>query len=103
MRCKCPDNAHTKRPCKPIFAALAYIRARYNGDVNVGAHKDVELVKNNPRPKGDYGKKLDRQSTITRLAVLNTATEILKSQQQPVSFDEVVALAGRLEVWALGD
>jgi len=41
-----------------------------------------------------------RDTTITRLAVLNTATAILSSGNQVVDADEVLALATRLEAWA---
>src|SRR5574340_659609 len=99
MRCKCPDNAHTKRACKHIFASLAYIKARYNGNGNVGAPKDLERDKNNSRPKGDNSKNFDRQSTITRLAVLNTATEILKTYRQPIELEDVFSLARELHAW----
>jgi hypothetical protein len=42
----------------------------------------------------------DRDTVITRLAVLNTATAILSAGGLPVVASEVVALAGQLEAWA---
>jgi hypothetical protein len=43
----------------------------------------------------------DRGIVITRLAVLNTAVAVLSSGGRPTSADEVLALAGRLEAWAV--
>jgi hypothetical protein len=38
----------------------------------------------------------------TRLAVLNSATEILKTHRKPVELNEVLSLASQLEIWAFG-
>lgn len=42
-----------------------------------------------------------RDAIITRLAVLNTATSILSAGSQPVDPAAVLALAARLEHWAM--
>jgi len=55
------------------------------------------------KPKEAQNKPFDRQATITRLAVLNTATEIIKTWGKPVEFSTVISLASQLEKWALGD
>jgi len=43
----------------------------------------------------------DRDTRIMRQAVLNTATAILASGGKPVSVDEVLDLAERLEAWVM--
>ena len=43
----------------------------------------------------------DRETCITRMACLNTATAILASGAHTADADAVLALAGRLEVWVL--
>ena len=42
----------------------------------------------------------ERESVITRLAVLNTATAILSSGARATTPEDVVKLAKRLEDWA---
>lgn len=54
------------------------------------------------KAKQGPGKALDRQATITRLAVLNTATEVLKTHRKPIELTEILSLASELEAWALG-
>jgi hypothetical protein len=46
-------------------------------------------------------KDFDKQATNTRLATLNTATEILKTHRKPLELADVLSLASQLETWAL--
>ncbi|MGE5444759.1 MAG: SWIM zinc finger family protein [Ignavibacteriales bacterium] len=106
MQCECPDYKTRKEACKHLLAAMLFVRNRrkqtiedldgYNGNGNGSTHKDVESAK-------DVSKPFDRQSTITRLAVLNTATEILKTHSKPIEFSDIVSLVAQLEKWALGN
>lgn len=48
-----------------------------------------------------HSKEFDRQSTITRLVVLNTATEILKTHRKSIEITSVVSIASQLKQWAL--
>jgi len=41
----------------------------------------------------------DRQVVITRLAVLNTATEILKTRSKPITSEELFKISEMLEEW----
>lgn len=61
-----------------------------------------ELKEASNKPQDSPDKPFDRQSTITRLAVFNTATEILKTHRKPIEFGDIVSLAAQLEKWALG-
>jgi SWIM zinc finger len=105
MTCGCPDYKKRKEACKHLFAAMLFVKNRgrvtienlegFNGNGNGSTHKAVESAKDAP-------KHLDRQSTITRLAVLNTATEILKTHRKAIDTAEVISFASQLERWALG-
>ncbi|MGE5444087.1 MAG: SWIM zinc finger family protein [Ignavibacteriales bacterium] len=107
MTCTCPDYRTRKEPCKHLFAAMLFVK-------NSGKQK-IEGLNGNPKtePKDTANKPVeaqkqadnkpfDRQSNITRLAVLNTATEILKTHGKPVELTDVVSIASQLEQWALG-
>ena len=48
----------------------------------------------------DYNRQAAKSNT--RLAVLNTAVELLKTHRKPIELAEVLSLAGELEQWALG-
>jgi hypothetical protein len=129
MKCECPDYKNNRRPCKHIFACLLFVKNRGKQSIenlegielrqpqvsqetkldlitandNGATHKDVEDACGK---SGLSGKRVesgfDKQFTITRLAVLNTATEIAKTWGKPVEFSVVISLAAQLEKWALG-
>ncbi|MGE5444085.1 MAG: SWIM zinc finger family protein [Ignavibacteriales bacterium] len=112
ITCTCPDYKNRKEACKHLSAAMLFVKNRgkdkighlegFNGNGN--GRKDKESVKEpSDNPKEANSKPFDRQSTIiTRLAVLNTATEILKTHRKPIEFCDIVSLAAQLENWALG-
>ncbi|HEX3034669.1 MAG TPA: SWIM zinc finger family protein [Thermodesulfobacteriota bacterium] len=92
--CECPDYQHRKQPCKHFYAVRAFQKyGKPEASSENGSEKQMKA--NN--------KNFDKQTTITtRLAVLNTATEILKTHQRPVVLEELLSLAEKLEIWALG-
>ena len=71
--------------------------AAFRARLAVEPVEPMQPVQPEPAPAGPPAGK-DR--TITRLAVLNTATAILSSGGQPADPDAVIALAARLEAWA---
>jgi hypothetical protein len=98
--CNCPDYQNRHEPCKHYFAAREFQKN--------GCKVDLELTQETACGKsGLSGKRVetrfDKQSTITRLAVLNTATEMLKTHRKAIELNEVVFLACQLEKWALGN
>jgi hypothetical protein len=108
MQCDCPDHRTRKQACKHIFASLLFTKNRgkqtiehLNGYSN--GCKPASNGKHIPNKLQEaHNKDLDKQATITRLATLNTATEILKTHRKPVELNEVLSLASQLEKWALG-
>ncbi len=98
VRCECPDYQNRKEACKHYFAACFFQK---NGCKVV---KDSTPV-NTCGKRGTSGKRSEsnRQEVITRLAVLNTATEILKTHRKPIEIKEVVILASKLEGWAIAE
>ena len=61
---------------------------------------EAEEAQNSARET--VNKPLDRHSTITRLAVLNTAVELLETHRKPIELSDVISLATQLEAWASG-
>ncbi|MGE5443637.1 MAG: hypothetical protein ACM3SR_03435 [Ignavibacteriales bacterium] len=103
MTCTCPDYRTRKEPCKYLFAAMLFIKNRGKATIeHLEGHSNGAKSESDDKPKEAHSRDFNRQATITRLAVLNTATEILKTHNRQISFDDVVALADRLEAWALG-
>lgn len=116
VSCDCPDYMNRKQACKHYYAACLFLKNRCkptiehlegftngNGTSSQSQSKSkVESKYVHYKNKAGSGKGYDRQSTITRLAVLNTATEVLKTHRKPIELDEVFSLAKELESWALG-
>ncbi|MGE5445793.1 MAG: hypothetical protein ACM3SR_14565 [Ignavibacteriales bacterium] len=118
MTCTCPDYRTRKEACKHLFAAMLFVKNRgrtviqdLDGFTWVDEIRDMPSSYDKPKPEAKDTsdkpteaptKPFDRQSTITRLAVLNTATEILKTHSKPIEFNDIVSLAAQLEQWALG-
>lgn len=115
ISCDCPDFQFRKKPCKHIYASQAYRKARFNANTNGSTHKangngngstpkSEGSSKDIPnKPKEGYSKDFDKQATITRLAVLNTAVELLKTHRKPIELTDIISLASQLEQWALGN
>ncbi|MGE5443921.1 MAG: hypothetical protein ACM3SR_04875 [Ignavibacteriales bacterium] len=112
MQCECPDYRTRKETCKHLFAAMLFIKNRgkqsiehLNGFSNGsnGARSESETKGASNKHQESNSKDFNRQSTITRLAVLNTATEILKTHRKPIEFNDIISLASQLEKWALGE
>ncbi|MGE5446222.1 MAG: hypothetical protein ACM3SR_16775 [Ignavibacteriales bacterium] len=114
MQCECPDYKTRKQTCKHLFAAMLFVKNRGKQGIEHlnGFSNDFNRngAKSNPDPKHisnkvreAYSKDFDKQATITRLATLNTATEILKTHRKPIELAEVLCLASQLEQWALGE
>jgi uncharacterized Zn finger protein len=118
MQCNCPDNTSRMQPCKHIFACLLFVKNRgkqkieqldSHGNSSTGSDSHSEsnrTVKPKSKdalskPVEAHNKDFDRQFTITRLATLNTATEILKTHRKPIELTDVVSIASQLEQWAL--
>jgi hypothetical protein len=106
VRCECPDYKSRKRACKHVFAGLLFsknrgkVKSEHLEEFSNGNGSNPEI---NSRPETkteNHHNSYDKQATITRLAVLNTATEILKTHDQPIELEEVFFLASRLEAWA---
>jgi hypothetical protein len=109
VKCECPDHKTWKGVCKHYYAARVFqkngcnvVNGKVHTNVNGNGTKSAIEPKHTTNNVQAHYKGFDRQATITRVAVLNTATEILKTHNRQISFDDVVALAGRLEAWALG-
>ncbi len=108
MVCNCPDHRTRNQPCKHIFASLLFTKNRGKQTIEhldgySNGCKPASEAKHTPKKLQEaHNKDLDKQATITRLATLNTATEILKTHRKPVELNEVLSLASRLEMWALG-
>jgi hypothetical protein len=110
VRCECPDYQKRRRACKHIFAGLLFSKNRGKARVEHldgfsngnGPHAENTPKNAHNKPVEAHSKDFDRQTTITRLAVLNTTVEILKTHGQPIELEEVFFLASRLEAWALG-
>lgn len=97
MTCTCcPDYKGRKEPCKHLFAAMLFVKNRgkqiieglENSHAGIkngsGANPQPESKEVPDKPQEAHSKEFDRQATyITRLAVLNTATEILKIHRNP--------------------
>jgi hypothetical protein len=112
MQCECPDYKTRKQTCKHLFAAMLFVKNRgkqgiehLNGfiDGSNGAKSESESKGASNNHQESNSKDFNRQSTITRLAVINTATEILKTYRKPIEFNDIVSLASQLEKWALGE
>ncbi len=115
MVCNCPDHSTRKQLCKYIFASLLFTNNRgkqtiehlegHSHDSNGNGAKSENEPRNGTNKSQEAQiKDFNRQTTITtRLAVLNTATEILKTHRKPVELNEVLSLASQLEIWALGN
>jgi hypothetical protein len=114
MQCECPDYRTRKQTCKHIYACLLFAKNRGKQVIehlNIRTNGSNEnRTKSEPKPthtpnkaQEAHSKGFDKQATITRLAVLNTATEILKTQRKPIELGEVISLASQLEAWALGN
>lgn len=112
MTCSCPDYKTRKQTCKHIYASLLFTKNRGkqtvehlnshdNGSNGNGAKSEVESKHDPNTVQEVHNKDFDKQATITRLAVLNTATEILKTQRKPIELADVLSLASQLETWAL--
>lgn len=120
MTCTCPDYRTRKEACKHLFAAMLFVKNRGKQTIEdlpgftwVDEIRDMPSSFDKPKleggakelsnkPQEAHSKKFDRQATITRLAVLNTATEVLKTHSKPIEFSDIVSLAAQLETWALG-
>ena len=114
MTCTCPDYQKRHEPCKHVFAACLYVKyhskesvEHFDGHVinSNGAKVQPETKEPSPKPlpldaKAAQGKDFNRQATITRLAVINSAIEIVKTWGKPVEFSVVISLASELEKWA---
>jgi len=118
MACTCPDYRTRKDTCKHLFAALLFVKNRgkekiedLEGDWLTEMMNSTEYDKPKPeanntanKPKEAHYKDFDRQATkSTRLAVLNTAVELLRSHRKPIEIAEVLSIASQLEQWALGN
>lgn len=100
MQCECPDYRTRKETCKHLFAATLFVKNREKETIEDlesisvngkgSARKDVGSTKDTHKP-------LERQSSITRVAVLNTATEILKTHRKRIELADVVSIASQLE------
>jgi SWIM zinc finger len=110
--CTCPDYQKRHEPCKHYFAACFFVKNRGKAKIehldghvistsNV-AKSESEAKSSNISMKEAHSKDFNSQSTITRLAVLHTATEILKNHRKPIELSDVASLASQLEQWALG-
>lgn len=114
MQCGCPDYTTRKQACKHIFACLLFVKNRGKqriehlnsfGNSSTGSDSHSESNRTTEpkskdtlnKPKEAHSKDFDRQGTITRLAVLNTATEILKTHRKSIELSNVISLASQLE------
>lgn len=113
MQCDCPDHRTRKQTCKHLFAAMLFVKNRgkqtiqhlngFDYDSNGNGSKPYPESKNTPNKTQEaHTKEFDRQARITRLAVLNAATEILKTHRKPIEFDDILSIAAELEKWAKG-
>jgi len=114
MTCTCPDYRIRKEPCKHIYAACLFVNNRGKAKIeNLNGQNWTDELMNDQsfdKPKVEVHNKpaearckdFDRQATITRLAVLNTATEILKTHNKPITVESLFKVACQLEKWALG-
>jgi hypothetical protein len=112
MECECPDYRTRKQTCKHIFAAMLFLKNRGKQTIEHlnGFSKGSNGPKSEPEPKYTpnkaqeaHSKDFNRQATITtRLAVLDTATEILKTHNKPITAESLFKVASQLEKWALG-
>lgn len=112
MTCDCPDHRTRKETCKHLFGAMAFVKNRgkakiehinnhSNGSNSNGANSDSESKHTPNKPQEAHSKDFDKQATITRLAVINSAIELLKTHRKPIEIQEVISLASQLEKWAL--
>lgn len=122
MTCTCPDYRTRKETCKHLYASMLFTKNRgkqtveHLDEVNCryvttnsngnSSHKDTESIKDPSKnhatkPQEAHSKDFSRQSTITRLAVINSAIELLKTHRKPIELAEVISLASQLETWAL--
>ncbi len=87
MQCDCPDHRTRKQTCKHIFACLLFTKNRGKQTIEhldgySNGCKPASEAKHTPKKLQEaHNKDLDKQATITRLATLNTATEILKTHK----------------------
>ncbi len=115
MQCECPDYNTRKQICKHIYSAMLFAKNRgkqtvehldgHNNGFNGDGANPVTQSKHTPSKAQEANSKdFNRQATIhTRLAVLNTATEILKTQRKPIELTDVLSPSSQLETWALGN
>jgi hypothetical protein len=81
---------------------IEHLNGHTHGSNGNGTKPESETKDTSDKPQEVNNKDFDRQRTITRLAVLNTATEILKTHRKPIEFNDIVSIAAQLEKWALG-
>lgn len=93
VNCRCPDYQKYKKPCKHLYSVFAFQK---HGKPD--SHTTMTIGDNSH----DTRENVNKQRTITRLAVLNTATAILSTHPEPVKLKHVLSLAAHLEHWALG-
>jgi hypothetical protein len=114
MQCECPDYRTRKQTCKHIFTCLLFVKNRgkqtiehldgHSNDSSGNSTKPpVVESKHTPNKAQEANSKdFNRQATITRLAIINSAIEVLKTHRKPIELTEVLSLASQLETWASG-
>ena len=110
VKCECPDYRSRRQACKHYFAACFFQKNR--GKVKIEHLNGFEDNKGfNPNPetpsKSETNTKsnsisYDKQRVITRLACLNTAVEVLKTNGESIQSESLFETARQLEQWALG-
>ena len=81
------------------------LKSDANGSNGNGAKSEVESKDtSNKKPQEAHSKDFNRQTitTTTRLAVINSAIELLKTHNTPITVESVFKVACQLEKWALG-
>jgi hypothetical protein len=103
MQCECPDYRTRKQTCKHIFAAMLFVKSRgkqtiehlddhnngFNGD---GANPVTQSKHTHNKLQEANSKEFNRQATITRLAVINSAIELLKTHRKPIELCKSLTL-----------
>lgn len=111
MQCEWPDYKTRKEPCKHLFAAMLLVKDRGEQTVeHLEGFNETDIGTTKPESKEPshnlkevHSNECHRQATITRVAVINSAIELLKTHRKPIELTDVLSLTSQPEQWALGE
>ena len=102
IECECPDFTNRHEACKHIFAAKQYDKHRGKVEVTKDS-KPENSPQNTPENQLKGNREAFSQERVnTRVSLIDSAIEMLKTHGHPIEPEEVFFLASRLEKWALG-